>query len=270
MDPIICEYEKDLDKICSQLDFIDSLKKFLSADPQENTETQTPFLTEALEIHENTKRVHGNLTLISGTLILYTCGRFEAMTRTLFEDLCQRLVARAGEFSRLPKKMRQNLPIYTAKIISEPRKYGHAENGVRSFVTTLASNLEAGTKLERVNHECLSITDTNMRPDALSDLFSRIGADKIWALISEQASIKSYFEESDTNKVETRARKKLNELMDLRNRIAHPSGELEWPSTVAVRDYVKFLRLISRAMGDISLVYEVTLCSSESTTATPA
>lgn len=264
MDPIIVEFEKDLDKIFSQLDFIEALKKFSSSNPTfENTAQTSDFISEAIAIHEVTKSVHSNLTLVGGTLVLYTCGRFEAMTRTLFEDLCQRLVSRAGDFARLPKKMRNNLPLFTAKVISDPRKYGHAEGGVRSFVSTLASNLEANSKITRVNHECLSITETNMRADALSDLFSRVGADKIWTGISEQASIKSYLEESDTNKAEAKARKKLNELMDLRNRIAHPSGEFEWPSTSSIKDNVKFLKLIARAMWEITSVYEVTLCSSD-------
>jgi hypothetical protein len=51
--------------------------------------------------------------------------------------------------------------------------------------------------------------------------------------------------------------------MDLRNKIAHPSGELEWPSTEALRDYVQFLRLLSRAMAALIGVFEVTLCAPE-------
>ena len=160
----------------------------------------------------------------------------------------------------MPKKMRENLPIFTAKVISDPRKYGHAENGVRSFVATLASNLAVDATIERVNHECLSLTDSNMRADVLGDLFVRIGANNIWLQISEQASLKMYFQEGDAGKVESKARKKLNDLMDLRNRIAHPSGELEWPSTAALREYIKFLRLMARSMADIVGVFEVTLC----------
>lgn len=112
-----------------------------------------------------------------------------------------------------------------------------------------------------MNHQCLSITDANMRPEVVAELFARVGADKIWTRISEQAAIKTYFEESDTAKVETKAKKKLNDLMELRNKIAHPSGELEWPSTDAVRDYVKFLKLTVKAISEQVGVYEVTLCS---------
>lgn len=261
MDPIFNDFDSDLKKICDQLDFIDALKKLSGCIHAAPEKTEHPsFINEALTIYETSKQTHTNLPIVSGTLILYTCGRFEAMARTLFEDLCQRLVSRATKFSKLPKKMRENLPIFTAKVIAEPRKYGHAEGGVRSFVTTLASNLEPEAIVTKVNHECLSITESNMRADILSELFSRIGAEKIWARISEQASMKIYFEQSDSSAVESLAKKKLNELMDLRNKIAHPSSELNWPSTGDIRDYVEFLRITAKALADQIGVYEVTLC----------
>jgi len=263
MDPITKDFENDLDKIDSQLDFIEVLRRFSSCNPIAKGEIPSQFLADALDVHEKTQRIHGNLPLVSGTLILYTCGRFETMTRTLFEDLCQRLVTRAGNFSRLPRKMRENLPIYTAKVISEPRKFGHAENGVRAFVATLASNLAVDAAVDRVNHECLSITDANMRADVLSDLFARVGVVAIWTQLSEQASLKTHFQNSDSGQVEKKVKRKLNDLMDLRNKIAHPSGEFDWPSIDALRDYVQLLRLLARAMAELVSVYEVTLCQAE-------
>ena len=89
--------------------------------------------------------------------------------------------------------MRTNLPIFTAKVISNPQKYGHAENVVRALVTTLASNLAVDAIVERVNHECLSLTESNMRADVLADLFKRIGVQNIWSEISEQATMKTFF-----------------------------------------------------------------------------
>lgn len=262
MEPIVKDFEDDLDRVVAQLDFIEVIKKFTACSPQpEDPGLAAPFGIQALAVHEAAKLVHANLPLASGTLILYTCGRFEAMTRILFEDLCQRLVAKAGRFARLPKKMRENLPIFTAKVISDPRKYGHAENGVRTFVTTLASNLAVDAEVQRTNHECLSLTDANMRADMLADLFGRIGASNIWSQVSEQAAMKVLFHEADSSKVEAKARRKLNDLMDLRNRIAHPSGEIEWPSIETLREFIAFLRLLTRSMAELSSVYEVTLCT---------
>lgn len=264
MDPIIKDFEGDLDKVSAQLDFIEVIRKFTAYLPNADDPSLTaPFGIEAQMVHEGAKRIHGNLPLASGTLILYACGRFESMTRVLFEDLCQRLVAKAGRFARLPKKMRENLPVFTAKVISEPRKYGHAENGVRTFVTTLASNLTVNATVERINHECLSVTESNMRADVLADLFGRIGASNIWTQVSAQAALKAFFQEADSAKVETNAKRKLNDLMDLRNRIAHPSGEFDWPSVESLREYINFLRILSRSMAELATVYEVTLCVPE-------
>ncbi|QJD88756.1 hypothetical protein HH213_00680 [Duganella dendranthematis] len=264
MDPIIKDFEGDLDKVSAQLDFIEVIRKFTAYLPSEDDPLLTePFGIEAKMVHEGAKRIHGNLPLASGTLILYACGRFESMTRVLFEDLCQRLVAKAGRFARLPKKMRENLPLFTAKVISEPRKYGHAENGVRTFVTTLASNLAVNAAVERINHECLSVTESNMRADVLADLFGRIGASNIWAQVSAQVALKAFFQEADSAKVEANAKRKLNDLMDLRNRIAHPSGEFDWPSVESLREYISFLRVLSRSMAELATVYEVTLCIPE-------
>lgn len=264
MDPIVTDFESDLDKVVAQLDFIEIIRKFTAYTPQQDDPSlATPFGIEALAVHYGAKCIHSNLPLASGTLILYTCGRFEAMARILFEDLCQRLVTKAGSFARLPKKMRENLPIFTAKVISDPRKYGHAENGVRAFVTTLASNLAVGAAVERVNHECLSLTEANMRADVLADLFGRIGASGIWSQVSEQASLKAFFQEADSKQVEAKARRKLNDLMDLRNKIAHPSGELDWPSVDSLREHIHFLRLLARSMSELACVYEVTLCTAE-------
>jgi hypothetical protein len=263
MDPITKDFEKDLDNIVNQLYFIEVLQQFSSCVPNSEIEVSSQFFTDALDLHIQTKKIRGSLPIVSGTLILYTCGRFEVMTRTLFEDLCQRLVTRAGTFARLPKKMRENLPVFTAKVISDPRKYGHAENGVRAFVATLAANLAVDANVESVNHECLSVTEANMRADVLSDLFGRVGVSAIWTQISQQAALKAHFQNSDSDQVEKKAKRDLNELMDLRNKIAHPSGEFDWPSIEALRSYVLLLRLLSRAMAELVGVYEVTLCQTQ-------
>lgn len=264
MNPILKDFEADLDKISSQLDFLEIVRKFTACPPeQDNQQAATTFGKEALAVHDGAKRVHGNFPLASGTLILYTCGRFEAMTRTLFEDLCQQLVDKAGVFARLPKKMRENLPIFTAKMIAQPRKYGCTDHEVRVFVETLAANLAVDAKVERINHECLSLTESNMRPDMLAELFARIGVTNMWAQVSQQALLKEYFEVADSGHVEKKACRKLNDLMDLRNRIAHPSGELEWPSIEALRDYIDFLRRLARSMEALSGVFAVTLCITE-------
>lgn len=259
MEPIVKDFEADIQTVLHQIELLETLRKFASI-PQEGAVGESAFDVTAKSLHDTVKNVQLGIPLASGTLLLYTCGRFEIMARTIFEDLCQRLVARAGVFARLPKKMQEALPIFTAKVIAEPRKYGHAENGVRAFVTTLASNLEPGAAVTRVNHECLSLTDSNMRADVLAELFSRIGANNLWPQVAAQAALKTHFEDADAAKVEKAARKQLNDLMDLRNKIAHPSGELEWPSLEALKAHISFLLILARTIGELVKVFELTLC----------
>ena len=150
--------------------------------------------------------------------------------------------------------MQENLPIYTAKVIAEPRKYGHAENGVRTFVSTLAKNLQPNAPIEEVNHQCLSITDANMKSEILAELFSRVGADNVWKLVAQQVSIRAFFKEAEVGAVEAKAKKTLNDLMDIRNKIAHPSGSFDWPSSEYIKDTINFLKLLAKVLDRTSVV----------------
>lgn len=260
MDPIVKEFDDDLTKILRQVELLDVLGCFVTCDPPYMDDDSFLFFNNAKLVQEKVKESHANLPIARGTLILYTCGRFESMIRTMFEDLCQRLVATAKEYKRLPTKMQENLPLFTAKVISEPRKYGHAEGGVRTFVSVLAQNLQPNTTIEQVNHQCLSITDANMKADVLSELFGRVGVSEVWKQLAQQASIKTFFRENDISAVETKAKKKLNELMELRNKIAHPSGSIDWPSSDYLKDSIIFLKLLAKVLGELMDLYETTLC----------
>ncbi|WP_198781313.1 HEPN domain-containing protein [Shewanella putrefaciens] len=260
MDPIVKEFEDDLNKILIQIELLEMLGEFIGHDTSLLEDDSSHFLTSAIELLTKIKESHTNLPIARGTLILYTCGRFESMVRTMFEDLCQRLVAAAKVYQRLPTRMQENLPLFTARVISEPRKYGHAEGGVRTFVSTLAQNLQPNAHIDTVNYQCLSITDSNMRADVLSDLFGRVGANEIWKLIAQQASIKIYFKDNDVSAVESKSKRKLNDLMDLRNKIAHPSGSIDWPSPDSIKDNLNYLKILTKVLGELMGIYENTLC----------
>lgn len=261
MDPILQEFEQDLDRIKGQLDFIEKLRDFAKHDCDASDQgKERDFLNNAVTVHEAANRVHASFPMLTGTLLLYLAGRFEEFTRTSFEDLCQRLVQRAQAFDKLPKKMRDSAIVFTALVMQTPRKFGHAEGGVRTFVSTLSENLRGENPLTRVNHECLSITESNMRAEVFADLFSRVGVSSIWKQIGQQAQMQTYFETQDSGNAESQAKRELDKLMDLRNKVAHPSGTIEWPSTDTVIRYVNYIRILARSLTDLIGVYEVTLC----------
>ncbi len=258
MDPILQEFKADLDRIRSLMDLINCLKAFLAISPSGECQDD-PFFNNANTVYNQTKKCHADTVVLTGTILLYLGGRFEFFVRTLLEDLCDRIVARCRSFQNLPKSMQQNLIFLTAEVIANPRKYGHAENGVKHFVNVLAGNLNDQNPLVEVNSKCLSITTENMWPDTLSGLFARIGAKDLWQRIGEQARIMAFFETSEPQKAERFAKALLKDFMETRNRIAHPSATLTWPDTTKVLSFVDFLEVLTSALSDIATVYEKTL-----------
>ena len=182
----------------------------------------------------------------------------EVLAKEIFEDLCDSLAGECTDFSQLPKQMQENLVKFTAEVISSPRKYGHAENGVIAFVSTMSDNLKR-LPLNGVNSKCLSITTENMWPDTLNEVFSRIGANKIWEKLGQQAGLQAFFQSGEPQKATSEARSFLTTFMDLRNKIAHPSGAFAWPSIETSLKHVDYCETVARAIADLCAVWAVTL-----------
>lgn len=258
-DPILESFIRDIELASKQLDLIDSLQRLSAADAEEIEDSNTPFFQASLKTHELSKIAHGFSPKLLGSIFLYLIGRFEEFVITEFQDLCQRLVQKAEIFEDLPKKMRENLIIFTALVMQSPRKYGHADGGVRTFVATLAENMKPGNQVNNVNIQCLSITESNMRADMLDELFSRVSAKNIWTKLGQQSVLQVNFENADPQYVEKQAKKSLDEAIDKRNKYAHPSDSTEWPSLQTLRETLLLLSSLSKAISSIIPVYEIQL-----------
>jgi hypothetical protein len=265
MDPILDEFRIDLNKLRKLIDLLESVKIFASTDDANIKLQESNFLEQANKVLKNSKECHPNVVILTGTLLLYLGGRFEYFVRAEFEFLCERVAARCQSYKNLPREMRDNIIGMTAAVIAEPRKYGHGEQGVRSFISNLASILSENTKLGDVNSACLSITDGNMRADTLNELFQRIGAKNIWDKISQQAKVMVFFETPEAGEARNKAQALLNTFMDIRNRIAHPSAGIDWPDSAQVRSYIDFFDILAGAISEVINVYEISLSSQKVT-----
>ncbi|MDR6583516.1 HEPN domain-containing protein [Herbaspirillum frisingense] len=255
------EFVRDLRRVGEQLDLVDTLKVFTALNPPESLDANgKEFVEQAVKVHTISREVHTDFPILTGTLTLYIAGRFESFSRSLFEDLCQRLVQKATNFRTLPKKMQDALIFHTAVVAQSPRKYGFGDGAVATFIANLSNNLSNTASIDAVNHQCLSITDANMKADMLKDLFERIGVSDFWKKIGQQASVQAHFGTGDPSSAESQAKTELNALMDLRNNVAHPSGAITWPSQDKVRGYIKFLTVLAKALNDLTMVFEVALC----------
>jgi hypothetical protein len=264
MNPIFDEFSRDLEKLERMFEISELLRSFHAIFGQNNN-IQNHNLHESLNrLNDLVINSHQDLPILNGVILLYLGGRFEYFVRQLFEDLCDSLALELQDFKKLPSPMKENLVRFTAEVISNPRKYGHAEQGVKGFIKTLSDNL-SDQPLNSVNSMCLSITNENMWPDTVSELFGRIGGTKIWEKLGSQARIQLFFGVDQQEKATKEAKSSLRELMELRNKIAHPSGAITWPSMAECKKFLKYCRELGHAMTEICDVWSKTLGTRDNT-----
>lgn len=217
----------------------------------------SPTLDElVVELHTTSRSNHANLVILNGTLLLFITGRFESFVRETFEEYCKNLTERVEKYSQLPKEMKEGLLKYTSEVISNPRRYGHAENGVKSFVKIMNNNLHNETPVE-INYKCLSITSENMRPDVLADLFKRAGVKNLWEKLAQQSKFQLFWSSNDVASVRRQSEAYLNSLMETRNSIAHPSTSITWPDSDAIEKALQFFMTFGTVLIDVLPVYEL-------------
>ncbi len=256
MDEILNEFLEDIGSIRESIILFERLRKLNQID-----ETNV-FVDLANEDNKNTlenlvkqtKRCHTYFPVIQGTLVLYIAGRFENYVRTLFEEACGGIASKCGNYESLPKDMKANLIKYTAEVISSPRKYNHGEGGVKTFIKNLSDNLTTGS-VQAINYQCLSITSENMRSITIQELFERCGVKKLWETLSEQTTLQMYYKSTDKAFVVKEARSELDELMNLRNNIAHPSNGITWPDSTKIEKYIDFLISLATTLKDVIKLY---------------
>ena len=250
------EFKSSLDKIESLLILTESIKEFSAKTIDESEDNEN-----ILNLYAISRENRSNLPVMNGTLLLYVSGQFESFVKLTFEELCTNISQKAERFGHLPKEMRENLIKYTAEVISNPRKYGHADLGVKAFVKVLSDNLSDEAELKTINSSCISITSENMRPQILGDLFKRVGIRNIWEKISEQGKLQLFFETHDSSIARKKAERLLNEIMTARNGVAHPSSSFNWPDHEFIKNGIRFYSVLGEVLVESLSVIEFDLFS---------
>lgn len=262
MEYIYQDFCKDIEHLRAVLNLADSLKSFSAQNNEPKIEMpDNKFLELAETVHSKAREANFGMVFIPGTIVLYLGGRFEYYIKTLFEELSMTIAIKCKKFEYLPKEYKENLISFTSDVIKSPAKYNHGENGVNTFITNLSNNVN-GIEITDVNTKCLSITSENMRPPILNDLFNRIGAKDIWVKLGHQAKLQAFFETADASKAQKDATKFLNDFMDIRNKVAHPSGSFQWPDTKTVMKHIDYFEVLGKQICDLASVYETSLVAS--------
>ena len=257
MDVLLDDFKSDLARMKKLQGLIALLDGFRAH--QKPGAGGNPFLGHATLLHDAVMASHADLLVLSGAMILYLGGRFEFYVRERFEQACEAIGVKSASLDHLPKPMKEKLVLMTAEVMLKPRKFGHAEKGVESFVKRLAANMSATDGVKELNHECLSITTENMRTGVLKDLFERVGCKDIWQMIGEQACVRTHFATVQVVEAKSKCTKYLDDFMDVRNRIAHPSANVEWPNLAKVGEYITYFDILAKAISDVIELHEISI-----------
>lgn len=254
LDSPLSELRSDLDRLRQLLALTKGLRTFAANDPPA-TNGDGEFGDASRSIRTGIRAASADLPVVSGTLLLYLAGRFEHFVRLSFQSLSEAMASKCQRFDDLPEKMRVNLRTLTAEVNLNPRKFGFEELEALGFLSALAANLTATAGIGSINSSCLSITQNNMVPGILADVYGRIGLAKIWSELGKQAALKTHFATATDADAEKEAKARLEDLMTIRNQIAHPNGSPSFPDPDQVDAFVVFISILASVLTDVSRVH---------------
>jgi hypothetical protein len=188
-----------------------------------------------------------SLSLLPGILLPYVCGRFEDNVKQLVQAIAMRKAKKAGKFSKLPEKLQTSLNDKAIESISNPRT--KSEN-LKNIISIMHQNLVDDSVAE-INYTCVTITESNLKPRALSELFKNVDSPDILGQVALQAKIWNFFDSKEKEICRKQIETRLNEIMDKRNMIAHPSNSVTWPSVIEVFSYLAFLEVLFLTLEEI-------------------
>lgn len=243
-------FHRDLDDVKNTFSVLRTLEELRSIE-KPTEENSTPFVVKATDLHSLVDTARNGMAKIPGIFILYIGGRFEDFVKTIFEEFAIQFAQKYPNYNSLPSKFQNSIIQDTSLVISSPRKYGFGDIMQKTFIDNLFKNV-INDDFATINHQCLSITEGNMRSEILSDLLAKISITDLWKEIGQQSSVRTYFETSDASSASSQARKYLDEFMNQRNQVAHPSGgSFTWPSYDDVIKHIEYFKVLSPVLLDL-------------------
>lgn len=246
---------EDLSRGRLLLNLIKSFREFAAADLSESV-GDMPAWTSAVALARAADKVRTDLPILSGSLLLYTCGRFEYFVREVVTSLAEDLAASANEYRDLPQSIRNELWNRTLEVSQSAARFGYNQGTAESLILSLADNLR-GIKIgERViiQSSVLSHTESNMNSRMVADLLKRVDVSDVWKTLGKQASLKIHLEARSDGQCTSAAMSRLDGIMTERNRIAHPTPDVTFPDADQVLQTIDFLGVLASNLVEIVLV----------------
>lgn len=244
----------ELNRVQGLTALLEDLRNFGRVTPP-YTSPDNEFILTVRNLRQGIRERHTSFPVLSATLVLYLVGRFEKFSRSNFEIVCDSIAAKCTKFENLPEKMRRELKKCTADVISNHTRYGFQEHEVHIFISRLSRNLVAVDGIGEINSNCLSLTHENMRPETIANLYKRAGLSELWIKLSHQTVMQEYFDSNIAGSVQKHAMALLEDIINERNSIAHPTPDITFPGTDKVKRYAEFLEVLSISLVEVSRSY---------------
>lgn len=252
LDDVLDEFHADLERAEHLLGLIKDFRAFAAAEAPEEIRSGAVSWAEAVSLQATAALLRTDLPILSGSLLLYVCGRFEFFVREVVTSLADELTAQAPTYADLPAKVQEELRARTLDVAQSPSKYGYSKAASNQLLLNLAQILVLpGVPMTGLSSQVLSITDSNMHSRAVAEIFKRVNISDLWNELGKQAPLKVFLAEGSERRCTVAVMSRLDLIMQERNGVAHPTASTSFPDPDQVLELVEFFQVLSRVMVDV-------------------
>ncbi|MFD5329688.1 MULTISPECIES: HEPN domain-containing protein [unclassified Streptomyces] len=231
-------------------DLISLVKKFRGF-AGESVPDSEPSWPMALALHSTAGRVRTELPILSASLLLYACGSFENCIKKLLEVVIEDQLKNASNIDDLTVNLKQAIIKSSLEVAKSPSTYSFLQLTDHVVLTELGQSLDPSVPGVNVRAELVTLTTSNMRAEVISDLFKKVDID-FWSEATPQAALKRFLTSRSDKECRSAATSRLDEIMRLRNSLAHPNGNQIFPDIDIVQGYVDYLEVLAMVAKDIA------------------
>lgn len=228
-----------VESIQRTVDLRENLVAFGSSSPQN-------LSSQGENLHRVVRQIgqSGLQPSLNGSVLLLAAALEQFTSNTIIEYAAN-LPKVIPNYEDLPKSVRSANEELTGQALSTHRTW-FADYDRRRFVENL-TRCNAGDVPYVLNGEALALQGRNLRAGNLRDLFSRLGISDVWNLAGCTKVLKDWSGSQSTESTNSLAKNKLNELIDVRNQLAHGFGSSN-PGPNDVNSYLQFIQALSKSL----------------------
>lgn len=225
---------------------LDSLETILSAlDDDHLTDHDNRGINLSFTMKQDSdgatdKGLRRGLPYISGSVMLYTAAQLEWFTRSRIGEFAEEIVDKSVQYPETSTAIRKAYKARLLEAARTPGKYQQTDDSIEEYLRYLTSvNFGSDCKW---NSSILTATTANLRPEVLQELLKRVGCEKsgLFNHYMGQYEFLEYFGKTPGDKYVQSIDDELNDLINWRNKLAHPRSSTDLPGISLTRVKIRF------------------------------